>query len=93
MVRFTQASNDDRQDPSNTLVRYWVAKSTDRGKTFPTQAAVSDFQFNPCVGFPFCGFFGDYTQIATGPDDVVHAAWSDTRDRATMQIWGEAITW
>ena len=84
---------DDRQDPNNTLVRYWVAKSTDRGKTFPTQTAVSDFQFNPCVGFPFCGFFGDYTQISTGPDDVVHAAWSDTRDQATMQIWGEAITW
>jgi hypothetical protein len=84
---------DDRQDPTNTLVRYWVAKSTDGGKTFPTQLPVSDFQFNPCDGFPFCGFFGDYTQLATGPDDVVHAAWSDTRDRATMQIWGQAITW
>jgi hypothetical protein len=84
---------DDRQDPTNTLVRYWVAKSTDGGKTFPTQVPVSDFQFNPCDGFPFCGFFGDYTQLATGPDDVVHAAWSDTRDRATMQIWGQAITW
>ncbi len=84
---------DDRQDPNNTLVRYWVAKSTDGGNTFPTQAPVSDFQFNPCVGFPGCGFFGDYTQIATGPDDVVHAAWSDTRDHASMQIWGQAITW
>jgi hypothetical protein len=84
---------DDRQDPANTLVRYWVAKSTDEGRTFPTQMAVSDFAFNPCDGFPGCGFFGDYTQIATGPDGIVHAAWTDTRDRASMQIWGQAITW
>jgi hypothetical protein len=84
---------DDRDDPFLTKVRYWVAKSTDGGKSFPTQSAVSDTSFNPCVGFPFCGFFGDYTQIATGPDDVVHAAWSDTRDGASMQIFGQAITW
>jgi hypothetical protein len=84
---------DDRQDPFLTKVRYWVAKSTDGGSTFPTQAAVSSASFNPCVGFPFCGFFGDYTQIAAGPNGVVHAAWSDTRDGATMQIYGQAITW
>jgi hypothetical protein len=84
---------DDREDPANTLLRYWVAKSTDGGHTFPTQMPVSDFQFNPCIGFPFCGFFGDYTQIAAGPDGVVHAAWSDTRDQVSMQIWGQAITW
>lgn len=84
---------DDRQDPANTLVRYWVAKSTDEGKTFLARVAVSDFAFNLCDGFPFCSFFGDYTQIAAGPDGVVHAAWTDTRDRASMQIWGEAITW
>jgi len=24
---------------------------------------------------------------------VVHAAWSDTRDGATMQIYTQAITW
>ena len=84
---------DDRQDPANTLVRYWVAKSTDGGATFPTQMAVSTAAFNPCVGFPGCGFFGDYTQIAAGPNGVVHAAWSDTRDGASMQIYGQAITW
>jgi len=84
---------DDRDDPLLTKVEYWVAKSTDGGATFPVQKAVSDTSFNPCTGFPGCGFFGDYTQIAAGPGGVVHAAWSDTRDRATMQIYGQAITW
>ena len=84
---------DDRDDPFNTLVRYWVAKSTDGGATFPNQRAVSTAAFNPCIGFPGCSFFGDYTQIAAGPNGVVHAAWSDTRDGASMQIYGQAITW
>jgi len=84
---------DDRDDPFLTKVKYWVAKSTNGGITFPTQTAVSDTSFNPCVGFPGCGFFGDYTQIAAGPDGVVHAAWSDTRDGASMQIFGQAVTW
>ncbi len=84
---------DDRDDPFLTKVKYYVAKSTDGGATFPTQKAVSTAAFNPCVGFPGCGFFGDYTQIASGPDGVVHAAWSDTRDGASMEIYGQAITW
>ena len=72
---------DDRNDPFDTKVEYFVGKSTDGGKTFPKQMAVSDTSFNPCVGFPGCGFFGDYTQLVSGPDGVIHAAWSDTRDR------------
>ena len=84
---------DDRNDPFSTKVQYFVGKSIDGGKTFPTQQAVNDVPFNPCVGFPGCGFFGDYTQIVTGPDGVTHAAWSDTRDGASMQIWSQAITW
>jgi len=84
---------DDRNDPFNTNVEYFVAKSTDGGRTFPTQSAVSDVAFNPCVGFPFCGFFGDYTQLVSGPDGVVHAAWSDTRDGVSMQIYSQAVTW
>ncbi len=84
---------DDRNDPFNTKVEYFVGKSTDGGKTFPKQVAVSDTGFNPCVGFPGCGFFGDYTQLVSGPDGVVHAAWSDTRDGASMQIFTQAITW
>jgi hypothetical protein len=84
---------DDRNDPFNTKVEYFVGKSTDGGETFPTQKAVSTASFNPCVGFPGCGFFGDYTQLVSGPDGVVHAAWSDTRDGASMQIFTQAITW
>jgi hypothetical protein len=84
---------DNRNDPFNAKVEYFVGKSTDGGKTFPTQAAVSAAKFNPCVGFPGCGFFGDYTQLVSGPDGVVHAAWSDTRDGASMQIFTQAVTW
>jgi hypothetical protein len=83
---------DDRKDPFNAKVEYFVGKSTDGGKTFPKQMAVSDTSFNPCVGFPGCGFFGDYTQLVTGPDGVVHAAWNDTRDGASMQIFTQPVT-
>jgi len=84
---------DDRNDPFNTKVEYFVGKSVDAGKTFAKQQAVTDVNFNPCTGFPFCGFFGDYTQLVSGPDGVVHAAWADTRDGASMQIWSQAVTW
>jgi hypothetical protein len=84
---------DSRNDPFNAKVQYFVAKSTDGGKTFPVQVPVSDVAFDPCTGFPGCSFFGDYTQLVSGPDGVVHAAWSDTRDGASMQIWSETITW
>jgi hypothetical protein len=82
---------DDRKDPFNTKVDYFVGKSTDGGKTFPTQQAVNDVSFNPCTGFPGCGFFGDYTQLVSGPDGTVHAAWSDTRDAASMQLWSTIV--
>jgi hypothetical protein len=82
---------DDRKDPFNTKVDYFVGKSTDGGKTFPKQQAVNDVSFNPCTGFPGCGFFGDYTQLASGPDGTVHAAWSDTRDAASMQVWSAVV--
>ena len=82
---------DDRNDPSNTNVQYFVGKSMDQGRTFPIQKAVSDVPFNPCNGFPGCGYFGDYTQLASGPDGVVHAAWNDTRDGVSMQLWSQTI--
>jgi hypothetical protein len=84
---------DDRNDRFNTKVDYFVGKSVDGGKTFPVQKAVTDVNFNPCNGFPGCGFFGDYTQLVSGPDGIIHAAWSDTRDGASMQIWSQVITW
>jgi hypothetical protein len=82
---------DDRNDPSNTNVQYFVGKSTDGARTFPIQKAVNDVPFNPCTGFPGCGYFGDYTQLASGPDGVVHAAWNDTRDGVSMQLWSQTI--
>jgi hypothetical protein len=82
---------DDRHDPFNTKVDYFVAKSTDGGRTFPMQEPVNDVAFNPCIGFPGCGFFGDYTQLVSGSDGAVHAAWSDTRDAATMQVWSQVV--
>jgi hypothetical protein len=82
---------DDRRDPFNTKVDYFVAKSIDGGKTFPMQEPVNDVAFNPCTGFPGCGFFGDYTQLVSGPDGAVRAAWSDTRDSASMQIWSQVV--
>jgi hypothetical protein len=84
---------DDRNDRFNTKVEYFVGKSVDGGKTFPKQQAVSDVSFNPCVGFPGCGFFGDYTQLVSGPDGLIHAAWADSRDGASMQIWSQVVTW
>ncbi|HTS55470.1 MAG TPA: hypothetical protein VMH26_19545 [Burkholderiales bacterium] len=82
---------DDRRDPFNTRVDYFVGKSTDGGKTFPVQQPVNDVLFNPCTGFPGCSFFGDYTQLVSGSDGEVHAAWSDTRDAASMQIWSQVV--
>jgi len=82
---------DDRRDPFNTKVDYFVGKSIDGGKTFPMQQPVNDVSFNPCTGFPGCGFFGDYTQLVSGADGSVHAAWSDTRDAASMQIWSQVV--
>jgi len=34
---------------------------------------------------------GDYTQLASGPDGLVHAAWADTRDGVSMQIWSQTV--
>ena len=82
---------DDRRDALSTKVDYFVGKSTDGGRTFPKQQAVNDVSFNPCVGFPGCGFFGDYTQLVSGSDGVVRAAWSDTRDAASMQVWSQEV--
>jgi hypothetical protein len=84
---------DDRNDPFNAKVEYFVAKSTNGGSTFIKQQAVNDVPFNPCIGFPDCRLFGDYTQIVSGPDGVVHAAWTDTRDSASQQIWGQELKW
>ena len=82
---------DDRNDPANTNVQYFVGKSMDGGRTFHIQQAVNDVPFNPCLGFPGCEFFADFNQLTSGPDGVVHAAWPDTRDGASMQIWSQTV--
>jgi hypothetical protein len=82
---------DNRKDPLNTNVEYFVGKSRDEGRTFSFQRAVSDVPFNPCTGFQGCGYFGDYTQLAAGSDGQIHGAWADTRDGASMQIWSQTI--
>ena len=82
---------DDRHDPLNSKVDYFVGKSIDGAKTFPMQQAVNDVSFNPCTGSPGCSFFGDYTQLVSGAGGAVHAAWSDTRDAASMQIWSQIV--
>jgi hypothetical protein len=84
---------DNRNDPFSVKVEYFVALSRDKGKTFVKQQAISDMPSNPCTGFPGCGFFGDYVQLVAGPDGMVHAAWSDTRDGASMQIFTQALRW
>ena len=82
---------DDRNDPTNNNVQYFVGKSVDGGKTFHLQEPVNDVPFNPCVGFPGCEYFGEYNQLASGRDGIVHAAWPDTRDGVSMQIWSQAV--
>ncbi len=84
---------DGRKDPLHVKLEYFVGQSTDGGKTFPKQQAISAISFNPCIGTPNCLFFGDYNQLVTGPDDVTHAAWADTRDSASMQIYTQALKW
>jgi hypothetical protein len=84
---------DNRHDPLNAKVEYFVGKSIDAGKTFQHQQAVSDTAFNPCIGSSYCSYFGDYDQLVTGSDDVTHATWADTRDGASAQLYSQAITW
>jgi hypothetical protein len=84
---------DDRNDPNDVNMEYFVGKSTNGGTTFPAQMAVSDEPFNPCINTDNCGFFGATNQLVAGSDGVVHAAWSDTRDGVSLQLWSEAIKW
>lgn len=84
---------DNRNDPLNVKLQYFVGKSINGGRSFLRQQAVSSASFNPCVGTLNCIFFGDYNQLVTGSDDVVHAIWADTRDGSSMQIYTQALRW
>jgi hypothetical protein len=46
---------------------------------------VSNHPINTRNGFGG-GFFGDYTDIAVGSDNVFHAFWTDTNNKQTV-VW------
>jgi hypothetical protein len=56
-----------------------------RDLTTNTTQAVSTHPINTRYGFGG-GFFGDYTDIAAGSDNVVHALWTDSNNTQTV-VW------
>lgn len=72
---------DNRNDPSDTLIETFQAKSSDDGATW-TFADVSTAPWNPNEGFFTCGcFIGDYSGIAASTH-VVYPIWTDGRNSA-----------
>jgi hypothetical protein len=65
----------------NTRLDYVVSDAT-TGVT----NTVSTHPINTRNGFGG-GFFGDYTDIAVGPDNVFHAFWTDSNNRQTVVWW------
>ena len=78
---------DNRQDPAGLKFNYFVGKSTDGGKTFPTQRPINDVPFNPS---PY-NYTSLTSSVVSGPDGAVHAVWTDTRDGAGPQIWTQVL--
>jgi hypothetical protein len=64
----------------NARLDYVVADLTTGGA-----AVVTTHPINTRNGFGG-GFFGDYTDIAAGPDDAFHALWTDSNNRQTV-VW------
>ena len=56
-----------------------------RDLTTKVTAAVSTHPINTRNGFGG-GFFGDYTDIAAGSDDVLHALWTDSNNKQDV-VW------
>ncbi len=73
---------DNRNDPSGEQLQYFVNGG-------PNGESALSGLFDPCAGNPGCAYFGNFDQIASGPDGVVHATWVDTRDGVSMQIFYE----
>jgi len=70
---------DNRNDPSDTLIETFQAKSVDDGATW-TSADISTAPWNPNEGFFTCGcFIGDYSGIAASTQ-VVYPIWTDGRN-------------
>jgi hypothetical protein len=64
----------------NTRLNYKV-----RDLTTSVTQDVNTHPINTQLGFGG-GFFGDYTDIAVGSDNVFHALWTDSNDRQTV-VW------
>jgi hypothetical protein len=61
----------------NTRLDYWLASGG-------TQQAVSTNPINTRNGFGG-GFFGDYTDLDVGSDGVVHALWTDSNNKQSVE--------
>ena len=71
---------DDRNDPSNAQLQYFVTKATSGGAGFAVDRPISGL-FNPCAGVPDCAYFGDYEQLVS--------AWDSACDVGGYQGWSE----
>jgi hypothetical protein len=70
---------DNRNDPGDTLIETFQAKSVDDGATW-TSADISTAPWNPNEGLFTCGcFIGDYSGIAASTQ-VVYPIWTDGRN-------------
>lgn len=66
---------------NNTKLDYVVTDITTKQTQTMTTAPIN-------TRYNFSGsFIGDYTQIAVGPDNVMHAFWTDTNNTATIDWW------
>ena len=64
----------------NTRIDYWV-----RNLTADATNVVSTHPINTRNGFGG-GFFGDYTDLAVGSDNTLHAFWTDSNNKQTV-VW------
>ena len=70
---------DNRNDPSDTLIETFQAKSSNDGATWKS-ADISTAPWNPNQGFFTCGcFIGDYSAIAASTQ-AVYPVWTDGRN-------------
>ncbi len=84
---------DRRDDPDNTLLSVYYARSTDGGLNFTNQTNITTVMFD---GDNSSGpFIGDYLGIACGPTKA-HAVWCDTRngtqDQPNSDVYYAAVT-
>jgi hypothetical protein len=85
---------DDRRHLADNQLDYFLARSTDGGKTFSKQEPINDVSFPAVLGTPPETYNPAFTgSIASAPDGVVHAAWTDTRNRTNAQVYSRDVKW